>query len=51
LYKGVLRSDIILYDEKQVIYYAKKYIKDGWQVYSIDYKPKVHITYEQLVNN
>jgi len=46
-----LRSDIILDNEKQVIYYANKYIKDGWRVYSIDYKPKVHITYEQLVNN
>ena len=36
---------IILETEKEVIYYAKKYIKEGWQVYSIDTGAKVTITY------
>lgn len=37
---------IILETEKEVIYYAKKYIKDGWVVYSIDRGAKINITYE-----
>ena len=36
---------IILETQKEVIYYAKKYIKEGWQVYSIDTGAKVTITY------
>ena len=36
---------IILETEKEVIYYAKKYIKEGWQVYSIDTGAKLTITY------
>lgn len=36
---------IILETEAEVIYYAKKYIKQGWEVYSIDKGAKVTITY------
>ena len=36
---------IILETQNEVIYYAKKYIKEGWQVYSIDTGAKVTITY------
>lgn len=39
---------IILETEKEVIYYAKKYIKQGWEVYSIDTGAKVIITYSCL---
>ena len=37
---------IILETETEVIYYAKKYIKEGWVVYSIDKGAKIKITYE-----
>jgi len=37
---------IVLETEKEVIYYAKKYIKQGWEVYSIDRGAKINITYE-----
>ena len=37
---------IILETEAEVIYYAKKYIKQGWEVYSIDKGAKIKITYE-----
>ena len=36
---------IILETEAEVIYYAKKYIKQGWQVYSIDKGAKFTLTY------
>jgi hypothetical protein len=39
---------IILETEKEVIYYAKKYIKQGWEVYSIDTGAKVIIIYSCL---
>ena len=37
---------IILETEKEVIYYAKKYIKQGWQVYSVDKLKSIEIKYE-----
>jgi hypothetical protein len=37
---------IILETEHEVIYYARKYIKQGWEVYSIDKGAKIKITYE-----
>lgn len=37
---------IILETEKEVIYYAKKYIKQGWQVYSVDKFKSIEIKYE-----
>ena len=36
---------IILETEAEVIYYAKKYIKQGWEVYSIDTGAKFTLTY------
>jgi hypothetical protein len=36
---------IILETETEVIYYAKKYIKQGWEVYSIDTGAKLTLTY------
>ena len=36
---------IILETEAEVIYYAKKYIKQGWEVYSIDTGAKLTLTY------
>ncbi len=36
---------IILETDTEVIYYAKKYIKQGWTVYSIDKGAKIKITY------
>ena len=43
--RGIEFLHIVLYSEKDVIYYAKKYIKQGWQVYSIDTGATVTITY------
>jgi len=37
---------IVLNTEKEVIFYAKKYIKEGWKVYSIDKGGKITLTYE-----
>ena len=37
---------IILETEAEVIYYAKKYIKQGWEVYSIDRYKSIEIKYE-----
>jgi hypothetical protein len=34
--RGVEFLSIILETDTEVIYYAKKYIKQGWEVYSID---------------
>lgn len=36
---------IILETDTEVIYYAKKYIKQGWQVYSIDKGAKITLSY------
>ena len=36
---------IILETDTEVIYYAKKYIKQGWEVYSIDKGAKITLTY------
>ena len=36
---------IILETEHEVIYYARKYIKQGWEVYSIDKGAKLTLTY------
>ena len=37
---------IILETDAEVIYYAKKYIKQGWEVYSIDRYKSIEIKYE-----
>ena len=37
---------IILETEHEVIFYARKYIKQGWAVYSIDTEAKIKITYK-----
>jgi len=37
---------IVLETEKEVIYYAKKYVKAGWEVYSIDKFKSIEIKYE-----
>lgn len=34
--RGIEFLSIILHTDTEVIYYAKKYIKQGWEVYSID---------------
>ena len=36
VFRGVEFLSIILETDTEVIYYAKKYIKQGWEVYSID---------------
>ena len=36
---------IVLMTEKEVIYYAKKYVKAGWEVYSIDKYKSISIHY------
>ena len=36
---------IILETEHEVIYYARKYIKQGWEFYRIDKGAKINLTY------
>jgi hypothetical protein len=36
---------IVLETDIEVIYYAKKYIKQGWEVYSIDKGAKISLSY------
>jgi hypothetical protein len=36
VFRGREFLSIILETDTEVIYYAKKYIKQGWEVYSID---------------
>ena len=45
VFRGIEFLSIILETDTEVIYYAKKYIKQGWQVYSIDKGAKITLTY------
>jgi hypothetical protein len=44
--RGIEFLSIVLDNDTEVIYYAKKYIKQGWVVYSIDKGAKFTLSYE-----
>ena len=46
VFRGVEFLSIILETDTEVIYYAKKYIKQGWEVYSIDKGAKITLSYD-----
>jgi hypothetical protein len=43
--RGIEFLSIILQTDIEVIFYAKKYIKQGWEVFSIDKECKITLTY------
>lgn len=43
--REIERVHIVLASQKEVIYYATKYMKQGWKVYSIDVFKSIEIHY------